>query len=45
MRDNPHEHEHPYRAIIDTAESEGCDLIVMASHGRSGTIRQLYLAV
>jgi nucleotide-binding universal stress UspA family protein len=30
------EHEHPYRAIIDTAESKGCDLIVMASHGRSG---------
>jgi nucleotide-binding universal stress UspA family protein len=28
------EHEHPYRAIIDTAESNGCDLIVMASHGR-----------
>ncbi|MGA8471731.1 MAG: universal stress protein, partial [Pseudolabrys sp.] len=24
------------RAIIDTAESKGCDLIVMASHGRSG---------
>ncbi|MGB8019094.1 MAG: universal stress protein, partial [Pseudolabrys sp.] len=30
------EHEHPYRAIIDTAESKGCDLIVMASHGRRG---------
>ena len=30
------EHEHPYRAIIDTAELKGCDLIVMASHGRSG---------
>ena len=30
------EHEHPYRAIIDTAGSEGCDLIVMASHGRHG---------
>ena len=30
------EHEHPYRAIIDTAESRGCDLIVMASHGRHG---------
>ncbi len=29
-------HEHPYRAIIDTAESKGCDLIVMASHGRRG---------
>jgi nucleotide-binding universal stress UspA family protein len=30
------EHEHPYRAIIDTAGSKGCDLIVMASHGRRG---------
>lgn len=30
------EHEHPYRAILDTAEREGCDLIVMASHGRRG---------
>jgi nucleotide-binding universal stress UspA family protein len=29
-------HEHPYRAIIDTADSKGCDLIVMASHGRRG---------
>jgi len=30
------EHEHPYQAIIETAESKGCDLIVMASHGRHG---------
>jgi nucleotide-binding universal stress UspA family protein len=30
------EHEHPYQAIIDTARSKGCDLIVMASHGRHG---------
>lgn len=30
------EHQHPYRAIIDTAKSKGCDLIVMASHGRRG---------
>jgi nucleotide-binding universal stress UspA family protein len=30
------EHEHPYQAIIDTAGAKGCDLIVMASHGRSG---------
>jgi nucleotide-binding universal stress UspA family protein len=30
------EHEHPYQAIIDTAEANGCDLIVMASHGRHG---------
>jgi nucleotide-binding universal stress UspA family protein len=30
------EHEHPYQGIIDTAKKRGCDLIVMASHGRSG---------
>jgi len=30
------EHEHPYQAIIDTAQWKGCDLIVMASHGRHG---------
>jgi nucleotide-binding universal stress UspA family protein len=30
------EHEHPYQAIIETARSKGCDLIVMASHGRRG---------
>ena len=30
------EHDDPYRAIIDTADSKGCDLIVMASHGRRG---------
>ena len=30
------EHEDPYRAIIDTADAKGCDLIVMASHGRRG---------
>ena len=30
------EHEDPYRAIIETADSKGCDLIVMASHGRRG---------
>ena len=28
--------DHPYEAIIDTARSNGCDLIVMASHGRKG---------
>lgn len=27
---------HPARAIIETAKSGGCDLIVMASHGRRG---------
>ena len=26
----------PYEAIIQTAEASHCDLIVMASHGRSG---------
>ncbi|HLJ28677.1 MAG TPA: universal stress protein [Candidatus Angelobacter sp.] len=30
------EHEHAYQAIIDAAKSNGCDLIVMASHGRRG---------
>ena len=30
------EHEHPYQAIIDTAASKTCNLIVMASHGRHG---------
>ncbi len=30
------EHEQPYQAIISAAKDEGCDLIVMASHGRSG---------
>jgi nucleotide-binding universal stress UspA family protein len=28
--------DHPYQAIVDTAESRGCDLIVMSSHGRHG---------
>ncbi|NDY89685.1 universal stress protein [Ideonella livida] len=27
---------HPWEAITDTAKSQGCDLIVMASHGRRG---------
>ncbi|MBI3515752.1 MAG: universal stress protein [Proteobacteria bacterium] len=30
------EHEHPYEAILKAARSKGCDLIVMASHGRRG---------
>jgi nucleotide-binding universal stress UspA family protein len=30
------ESDHPYRAIIETAEGCGCDLILMSSHGRSG---------
>jgi nucleotide-binding universal stress UspA family protein len=29
-------HDHPYEAIVATAEEKGCDLIVMASHGRTG---------
>jgi nucleotide-binding universal stress UspA family protein len=29
-------HEHPYQAIIEAANKNGCDLIVMASHGRHG---------
>jgi nucleotide-binding universal stress UspA family protein len=29
-------HDQPYRAIIDVAHALGCDLIVMASHGRRG---------
>ena len=30
------EHDKPYEAIVDTAKKEGCDLIVMASHGLRG---------
>ena len=30
------EEDHPYEAIIETAKQRACDLIVMASHGRSG---------
>jgi nucleotide-binding universal stress UspA family protein len=33
---------HPATAIVETAKSGGCDLIVMASHGRRG-IRKLFL--
>ena len=29
-------HDHPYEAIIKVAKQRGCDLIVMASHGRKG---------
>ena len=28
--------DHPHEAIIATAKAKGCDLIVMASHGRTG---------
>ena len=30
------ESDHPYEAIIATAGKNGCDVIVMASHGRRG---------
>ena len=32
-------HEQPYQAIIAAAKDKGCDLIVMASHGRRGISR------
>ena len=32
------EHVQPYQAIIDAAKERGCDLIVMASHGRRGLV-------
>ena len=32
---------HPYEAIIDHAREHGCDLIVMASHGRRSLARLL----
>ena len=28
--------DHPYEAIIHAAKNKGCDLIMMASHGRRG---------
>ena len=34
--------DHPFEAIIAAAEEKGCDLIVMASHGRRG-VRGLLL--
>ncbi len=30
------ERDKPYEAIVETAKSEGCDLVVMASHGLRG---------
>ena len=30
------EHDQPYQAIITAAKERGCDVIVMASHGRGG---------
>jgi nucleotide-binding universal stress UspA family protein len=32
---------HPAEGIIETAQTRGCDLIVMASHGRRGIARLL----
>lgn len=29
-------HDRPYEAILQAADTRGCDLIVMASHGRRG---------
>jgi nucleotide-binding universal stress UspA family protein len=29
-------HDHPYAAIIEAAQTNRCDLICMASHGRKG---------
>lgn len=34
-------HDDPYQAIIDFANSNGCDLICMASHGRKGDSARL----
>ena len=34
--------DHPYEAIIRASETKGCDLIMMASHGRRG-VRALLL--
>jgi nucleotide-binding universal stress UspA family protein len=30
------EHDKPYEAIVDAAKDNGCDLVVMASHGLRG---------
>lgn len=30
------ENDQPWKAIIDTAQAKGCDLILMAAHGRQG---------
>ena len=30
------EGQHPWEAIVEHAKTQGCDLIVMASHGRRG---------
>ena len=30
--------DHPWEAIVQTATSKGCDLVAMASHGRTGVV-------
>jgi nucleotide-binding universal stress UspA family protein len=30
--------DRPWEAIVDTARARGCDLIAMASHGRTGAV-------
>jgi nucleotide-binding universal stress UspA family protein len=36
-----HVNDFPAEAIVATAKAKGCDLIVMASHGRRGVVRAL----
>ena len=36
------ESDYPYRAIVEAAESRGCDLILMSSHGRRGLAELWY---
>ena len=33
---SPSERNSTYEGILETAQDEGCDLIVMGSHGRTG---------
>lgn len=33
-----HMYDEPWRAIVDAAKQEGCDLVCMASHGRRGLV-------
>jgi nucleotide-binding universal stress UspA family protein len=30
--------DHPWEAIVQTAKSQGCDLVAMGSHGRTGVV-------
>jgi nucleotide-binding universal stress UspA family protein len=32
---------HPWKVIVETARSQGCDAIAMATHGRSGVVELL----